>query len=68
MYSDPELVVFSDGSIKAFGAVVYIQWNMGENNWWSTLVLSKCKIGPKNHISILRMELSGAVLAKRLRV
>ena len=25
---DPELVVFSDGSVKAFGAVVYIRWKL----------------------------------------
>ena len=32
------------------------------------LVLTKSKIGPKNRISITRMELSGTLLAKRLRV
>ena len=31
------------------------------------LLLSKSKIGPKNRISIPRMELSGVLLAKRLR-
>merc|ERR1711994_934728 len=53
--------------MKAFGAAVYIRWNLAEGGWWATLVMSKSKIGPKNRISIPRMELDGAVLAKRLR-
>ena len=27
---NPELVVFSDGSIAAFGAVIYIRWRMDD--------------------------------------
>ena len=30
-------------------------------------MMSKSKIGPKNRVSIPRMELDGAILAKRLR-
>ena len=59
--------MFSDGSVKAFGAVFYIRWKLESGSWWSTLVMSKSKIGPKNRVSIPRMELDGAVLAKRLR-
>ena len=64
---DPELVVFSDVSIKAFGAMVYIRWKLETRGWWSTLMMSKSKLGPKNRVSIPCMELDGAVLAKRLR-
>ena len=31
---DPWLVIFSDGSIKGFGAVVYIRWKLAEGGWW----------------------------------
>ena len=50
---DPKLVVFSDGSVKAFGAVVY--WKLESGSWWSILMMSKSKIGPKNRVSIPRM-------------
>ena len=45
---------------------MYIQWELASGGWWSTLVLSKCKIGPKSRISIPRMKLNGAVINKRL--
>ena len=63
----PDLVCFSDGSISAFGTVVYIRWQLQTGGWWTALVVSKSKIAPKNRITIPRLELNGAVLAKRLR-
>ena len=63
---NPWLVTFSDGSIKAFAAAVYIRWQLKLGGFWSTLVTSKSKIAPKNRISIPRLELNGAVLNKRL--
>ena len=64
---NPELVVFSDGSVLAFGTAVYIRWKLKSGTWWATLVMSKCKIAPKNRITVPRLELNGAVLAKRVR-
>ena len=63
---DPWLVTFSDGSIKAFAASVYIVWKLKSGGGWSALVVSKSKIAPKHRISIPRLELNGAVLSKRL--
>ena len=63
----PELVVFSDGSVLAYGSVAYIRWKVDSGSWWSTIVMSKSKIAPKNRISVPRLELNGAVLAKRLK-
>ena len=63
----PELVVFSDGSIVAFGAVVYVRWKLTSGAWWPALVTSKSKIAQKNRITVPRLELNGAVLAKRLK-
>ena len=62
----PWLITFSDGSVLGFGAVVYIWWELKSGGWWSTIVISKSKIGPKSCITIPRMELNGAVINKRL--
>ena len=63
----PDLVVFSDGSVLAYGAVVYVTWRLLQEGFWTMLVTSKSKIAPKNRITIPRLELNGAVLAKRLK-
>ena len=62
----PELVIFSDGSKLAFGAVAYLRWQIAEGNWYVTLVMAKSKIAPRNLLTIPRLELNGAVLSKRL--
>jgi len=64
---NPELIVFSDGSVMAFGTVAYIRWQLKSREWWSALVMSKSKIAPKSRITVPRLELNGAVLAKRIR-
>ena len=63
----PDLVMFSDGSVLAFGSVAYIRWKLKSGGWWTSLIMSKSKIAPKNRITIPRLELNGAVLSKRLR-
>ena len=63
----PDLIVFSEGSILAFGTVAYIRWELAAGGYWTTLIMSKSKIAPKNRITVPRLELNGAVLAKRLR-
>ena len=60
----PDLVVFSDGSVLAFGSVTYVHWLL---EYWAALVMSKSKVAPKNWITVPRLELNGAVLDKRLR-
>ena len=62
----PELILFSDGSVIAFGAVGYIRWKMRDGTWWTNLILSKSKIAPKNRLTVPRLELNRAVLSKRL--
>ena len=64
---DPEMIIFSDGSTKAFGAAAYIRWKLTTGVWWPMLIMSKSKIAPKNRISIPRLELQGAVMSKRLK-
>ena len=63
----PVLIVFSDGSLLAFGAVAYIRWELKAGGFWTRLIMSKCKIAPKNILSVPRMELNGAVLGNRIK-
>ena len=63
---NPDLVIFSDGSVNAFGSVSYIRWELKQGGWWTNIVLSKSKIAPKSRLTIPRLELNGAVLSKRL--
>ena len=62
----PTLIVFSDGSEQAFGTVAYIRWLLNNGRYVSNLVASKSRIAPIAIASIVRLELSGAVLNKRL--
>ena len=63
----PMLIIFSDGSVKAFGTAAYIRWELAEGGYWSRLIMAKSKIAPKNMVSIPRMELNGAVLGNRMK-
>ena len=63
----PTLVIFSDGSVQAFGAAAYIHWELKSGGHWSRLIMAKSKIAPKNMISVPRMELNGAVIGNRMR-
>ena len=64
---EPMLVVFSDGSLLAFGAAAYIRWELKSGGFWTRLICSKSKIAPKNVVTIPRMELNGAVLGNRIK-
>ena len=63
----PILVVFSDGSVSAFGAAAYIRWQLVGGGYWSRLIMAKSKISPKNAKTIPRMELCGAGLGCRIK-
>ena len=40
----PILVIFSDGSLLAFGAVAYIRWKLKDGGYWTRIIMAKCKI------------------------
>ena len=63
----PSLVVFSDGSKVAFGAVAYIRWQLKKGGYWTQLIMAKNRIAPKGTVSIPRMELNGVVLGNRIK-
>ena len=63
---NPVLVTFSDASKDAFGACSYLRWRLEDNTYSSVLVASKNRVSPLKVLSIVRLELCGAVIAKRL--
>ena len=63
----PMLIIFSDGSLVALGASAHIRWELKAGGYWIRLIMGKCKIVPKNILSIPRMKLNGAVLRNRVK-
>ena len=64
---NPVLVVFSDGSENAYGAVAYARWKLENGTYSARLISAKSRLAPLNIVDIVRLELCGAVLSKRLR-
>ena len=62
----PQLIIFSDGSSQAFGAVAYARWETPKG-FEMRLIMSKCRVAPIKIIDIVRLELCGALLGTRLR-
>lgn len=63
----PSLIIFSDGSMQAYGACAYVRWQTTENKFVASLIVAKNKIAPLKQLSIPRLELCGALVAARLR-
>ena len=63
----PILVVFSDGSENAYGAVAYARWKNKDGNFVASMIAAKSRVAPLKTVDIVRIELCGAVLSKRLR-
>ena len=64
----PALIIFSDGSVNAYGAVAYARWKRENGSYESRLIMAKGRIAPLKTVDIVRIELCGAVLSARLRV
>lgn len=64
----PSLIIFSDGSKSAYGAVAYARWKTADGMFVSNIIASKNRIAPAKTVDIVRLELAGAVIGKRLRV
>ncbi|XP_065085675.1 uncharacterized protein LOC135707720 [Ochlerotatus camptorhynchus] len=60
-----ELHVFVDGSLQAYGCVVYLRVMDGSTPRIS-LAMAKSKVGPIKQLSVPRMELQAAVLGARM--
>ena len=64
----PMLIIFSDGSGEAYGAVAYIRWKLNDGSFATRLIMSKSRVAPLKIIDIVRLELCGAVLSARVRM
>ena len=60
------LVTFCDSLQDAFGACVYLRWKTNNGVYKSSLVASKSRVSPIKVVSIVRLELCGAILGERL--
>ena len=63
----PVLVLFCDGSEEAYGAVAYDRWKLVDGTYCSRLMASRSKLSPIKRSTIVRIELNGAILAKRMK-
>ena len=63
----PVLVVFSDGSTEAYGAVAYVRWKLKNGGYSAKIVAARSRMAPVKTVDIVRIELCGAVLSSRLR-
>ena len=64
----PSLIIFSDGSMSAYGAVAYAHWKTADGIFVPNIIASKNRIAPAKTVDIVRLELAGAVIGTRLRV
>ncbi|XP_043242111.1 uncharacterized protein LOC122391871 [Amphibalanus amphitrite] len=61
-----ELHLFSDASEDAFAAVAYVRMTGADGRRCVSFVMSRSRVAPLKQLSIVRLELQGAVLATRL--
>ena len=61
-----ELHIFCDASEAAFGAAGYMRQTSSDGNISCSLVMSRTRVAPLRNLTIVRLELQGAVLATRL--
>ena len=64
---DPILILFSDASEQAYGTCAYARWQLRHGSFASCLLTSKGRISPLKTETVVRLELAGAVLSKRIR-
>ena len=61
-----DLIMFSDASEKAFGAVGYLRFELLDGTVKVAFVLAKAKVAPVKYVSIPRLELCGCLVAVRM--
>ena len=54
--------------MEAYGAVSYVRWELKNGHYETRILASKTRVSPLKTVSIVRWELAGAVISKRLRV
>ena len=61
-----EIIAFSDASIHAFGAVVYMPAFRSNGSYDTSFVASKSRVSPLQRLTLPRLELLGCVISSRL--
>jgi hypothetical protein len=59
----PFLIIFSDASEKAFGAVAYIRWRLMDGSFAVRLIMAKSRVAPVKELTMPKLELQAAVIA-----
>lgn len=65
-YTNLQLHIFCDASLKAICSVAYWRWINNNNSVCLAFIASKCRVATVKPTSVPRMELQAAVLAARL--
>ena len=65
-HKNVEIHGFSDASIRAYAAVVYLRIPNGDNTFQVSILAAKTKVAPVKTVSIPNLELCGAVLLVKL--
>ena len=63
----PMLVLFSDGSKEAYGAVGYLRFVLTAGGVFVSLLCARSRVAKKAMVSIPRIELAGAITANRIK-
>ena len=61
-----QLHVFSDASLKSFGAVAYFRYQTSSGTFNTSFVISKARVAPLKKLTLPRLELMGAIIAARI--
>ena len=62
----PHVIGFWDGSLEAFGACLYLRWEMPGREAEVRLITSKCRVAPIGGSTVQRLELQGMTVCARL--
>ena len=61
-----DLVVFSDASERAFGAICYLRFELLDGTVTTAFVMAKSRVAPRQYVSMPRLELCGCLLGATL--